>query len=270
MTDTSTFLRQHQASVLWLLITDRNIYDKTIDQLSEDFFDGDGFKWVFRKLKEHTSRYDELPDHSTLQHYAKSANPSDSDSWEVENVVLPTIYEKVLKPKFLASQLEEFIEKGRAQSLRVHLVDDLENSRLDAFQDRMRDWHQTDSNGNRSNGGNVISAYDASKNPELIKPIERVSPWLSWEGNISLFSAREKLGKTTLAVSDAIRAIQSGKTVLWISADEGYKHQVRRLGQLGCESKRFFLTQRCPRNWQDASSLVARVEPDVVFVDSLS
>lgn len=116
--------------------------------------------------------------------------------------------------------------------------------------------------------GRTLGEYRA--HPELLRVPERISPYLIWRNQLTLLSAREKLGgKSTLAASDARGAVDVGRTVLWISADEDLNRIVKRLHDLGLPDEGVIIPERWPRSWEECEALIADKKPDAVYVDTL-
>jgi hypothetical protein len=103
--------------------------------------------------------------------------------------------------------------------------------------------------------------------PDLMRPPESLSPWLIWEGRLSLLVGREKFGKSTLATYDAVIAAGKG-TVLWITAEESVGDVVRRFA--ACSGEEVYVLDQWPQSWEEVEQVINKLKPVAVYVDSLS
>lgn len=118
------------------------------------------------------------------------------------------------------------------------------------------------------------------EDPNILKPPAVVIPFLAWAGRVSLFSAREKIGKSTLT-GQAVAAATRGGTflgevvpacdVLWYGIDEPIGDAVRRLQENGADVDRTILQDVRPESAADLRSDLERF-PDVrlVVIDTLT
>jgi len=120
----------------------------------------------------------------------------------------------------------------------------------------------------------------------LVEPVEAV-PLLAVQGGVTLFSGREKTGKTTLVawvVSQLTAAgaraavlgvdVETGVTVGWYCVDERLNDAVRRFAGMGADPDRLWLNDT-PRTMDDLITAIgfdmaARPETRVVVLDTLS
>lgn len=119
--------------------------------------------------------------------------------------------------------------------------------------------------------------------PALLVPPPMLIPYLAVAGRVSLFSGREKIGKSTL-VAGAVAAASRGLNVLgvpvsqpirtlWYSIDEPFGDTIRRFQALGADLNNVIVSKE-PSN---AEQLLLEIEADVptypvhlVVVDNLS
>lgn len=118
--------------------------------------------------------------------------------------------------------------------------------------------------------------------PETTDPPREVLPYLAWKGGITLFSAREKLGKTTTLVAGAAslttghphlgRPIEGPGTVAWwAGAQESTPADVaRKLQEFGGDLTRLYLVEDRGDPFELLQRATEAWEPTVLVVDSLS
>jgi hypothetical protein len=124
----------------------------------------------------------------------------------------------------------------------------------------------------------VFTLGQLMANPELTRPPRAVLPPLLYEGRVTLLSAREKVGKSTLA-AHAVAELTTGGvflgvavapvTVLWLAIDEPLGDVVRRFDALGADMSRLLI---CDEQLSVAEfrTVLAQYQPAVVVVDTLS
>lgn len=113
---------------------------------------------------------------------------------------------------------------------------------------------------------------EAFQHPELLLPPERLS-WLAWRGRSSLLIGNPKAGKSTVASADAMRAVDHGLKVLYVSIDEaeadvvrrfkGYTNSISLHGNLSILRPGTNLTE-----WAQLDVMVKAVKADIIYLDS--
>ncbi len=108
--------------------------------------------------------------------------------------------------------------------------------------------------------------------------VERVGPWVSWRGRITLLVGREKRsGKSTLCASECAAVARNGGRVLWISAfDEARADVVQRFSMLlGDDAEAYdeniviAADQDMPQTWETLVKYIDDENPDIVILDSI-
>jgi hypothetical protein len=114
--------------------------------------------------------------------------------------------------------------------------------------------------------------------PELTRPPASIIPDFLYEGRVTLLSAREKVGKTTLAAHAVAELTRGGvflgthlaaARVLWLAIDEPLGDTVRRFGAQGADPAHLLI---CSQQVTIAAfrAMLDEHEPSVVVVDTLS
>lgn len=124
----------------------------------------------------------------------------------------------------------------------------------------------------------AIPAQELAENPDLLRPPVIVSPWLSWNEQLTLLVGREKFGKSTLCGTDAMVAAENGKRVLWVSAEESQGRIVSRFHQLLQTASgnalpwppELLMLKRWPTSWEEVELTIEKERPDLVYVDSIA
>ena len=115
--------------------------------------------------------------------------------------------------------------------------------------------------------------------PDAMKEPEAVMPRLAYAGRLTLLSAREKEGKSTLAsagaaaVSDGARFLgEMGKAgpVLWVGLEEHPGDTARRFQGFGAQGDRVFLLEVLEHPFADLAAAVEQSGAVLVVVDTLS
>ena len=115
--------------------------------------------------------------------------------------------------------------------------------------------------------------------PDAMKEPEAVMPRLAYAGRLTLLSAREKEGKSTLAsagaaaVSDGARFLgEMGKAgpVLWVGLEEHPGDTARRFQGFGAQGDRVFLLEVLEQPFADLAAAVEQSGAVLVVVDTLS
>lgn len=113
----------------------------------------------------------------------------------------------------------------------------------------------------------------------LAPPMPVISP-LVYEGRVTLLSAREKMGKSTIA-GQAVAALTQGRTflnpnetlspanVVWYAIDEALPDTVQRLKAFGAKANRVFLCDGLPTP-DEMERAIERHKAKLVVVDTLS
>jgi len=130
-----------------------------------------------------------------------------------------------------------------------------------------------------SDGSPVRTLQTILRDPILSSAPAAVVPHLAWVGRTTLLSAREKLGKSTLAGA-AAAAVSAGRPflggatlagpVIWMGLEEHISDSARRLAQFHAEDTQVVLLPQLPSDSEDIERLVARVKPGLVVIDTLS
>ncbi|NIQ87293.1 MAG: AAA family ATPase [Acidobacteria bacterium] len=120
-----------------------------------------------------------------------------------------------------------------------------------------------------------MTLADLAADPSMLDAPTPLSRWLAWRRNVTLLWGREKdAGKSTLATSDAVAALDAGLTVFWLSADEDPGHVLRRFAALKAPLDRVGIlspqAHAARVTWPAVETLIAERRPDVVYVDALS
>lgn len=116
------------------------------------------------------------------------------------------------------------------------------------------------------------------EDPEALTPPVELVPHLVLQGRVTLFSAREKAGKSTLA-GQAVAAVTRGESflggtclqgrVLWYALDEPVGDLVRRLHANGADGTQVFIREEKPTALQVVED-VAESGAALVVIDALS
>lgn len=114
--------------------------------------------------------------------------------------------------------------------------------------------------------------------PELLEPPPALIPGLAYRGRITLLSAREKPGKSTLT-AQAVAAMSSGArfldaiiepaTVLWYAIDERIGDAILRFDAFHAEGDRVYICEDRPSPEQLRSD-IERTGATVVVIDTLT
>ncbi len=105
------------------------------------------------------------------------------------------------------------------------------------------------------------------KHPELLKRGERTSPVLCREGELSLLAAREKAGKTTLAVWDLVEATKLGTPAMLVSFEEAPARIVTRFLAMGAVPELMHVVQM-PASLARIEELIVQNNVKAVVIDS--
>lgn len=118
------------------------------------------------------------------------------------------------------------------------------------------------------------------EDPNLLTPPATVIPYLAWEGRVTLFSAREKIGKSTLAGQAVAVATRGGEFlggavapcgVLWYGIDEPIGDAARRLTDNGADLDRAILHDVRPESAEEMrADLAAFPGVRLVVMDTLT
>jgi hypothetical protein len=113
--------------------------------------------------------------------------------------------------------------------------------------------------------------------PELLTAPKPAIPYLAWPGLKTLLSAREKTGKSTLALAGAAAATRgtsfldepvASQTVLWVT-EEPLGVVVRRANHMGAEPSRFIVLPMGLNPTEQLQGAMDRWTPQVVVIDTL-
>ena len=125
------------------------------------------------------------------------------------------------------------------------------------------------------NTGHLLS--ELLLRPELLTTPTPAIPYLAWPGLKTLLSAREKTGKSTLALAGAAAASRgasflaeqtTSKTVLWVT-EEPLGVVVRRASAMSAEPARFIVLPMGSNPSEELQQAVQRWTPEIVVIDTL-
>ncbi len=125
------------------------------------------------------------------------------------------------------------------------------------------------------NTGHLLS--ELLLRPELLTTPTPAIPYLAWPGLKTLLSAREKTGKSTLALAGAAAASRgasflaeqtTSKTVLWVT-EEPLGVVVRRASAMRAEPARFIVLPMGSNPSEELQQAVQRWTPEIVVIDTL-
>lgn len=115
--------------------------------------------------------------------------------------------------------------------------------------------------------------------PDAAKAPQEIAPCIAWEGRVTLFSAREKAGKSTL-IGAATSAVSAGApflglptvagTVLWLSFEEHIAEISRRFLTFGADPERVVIANAFQTPQQDIPDIIAQVKPVLIVWDTLT
>jgi hypothetical protein len=103
--------------------------------------------------------------------------------------------------------------------------------------------------------------------PELLKRGERTSPVFCREGELSLLAAREKAGKTTLAVWDLVEATKQGTPAMLVSYEEAWPRIVTRFKAMGAAPHLTHVVQM-PTSLARIEELIVQNGVKAIVIDS--
>lgn len=115
--------------------------------------------------------------------------------------------------------------------------------------------------------------------PELLKPPAAIIPWLAWPERVSLLSAREKRGKTTLIAHGAAALSQGAPflgestqaaRVLWVFYEGHVGDVARTLTAAGAHSESVILMRGRPGEWAPLVAAIEKYQPALVVIDTLA
>lgn len=125
---------------------------------------------------------------------------------------------------------------------------------------------------------NLFALADIYENPDLMKAPEPVVTRFAWRGRSTLFAAREKTGKSTLATA-AAACVSSGSgfldgplvsgTVLYVGLEEHLADIARRFKGFDADQNRIYILDRVTRPLADLVSAVKEADPVLVVLDTL-
>jgi hypothetical protein len=125
----------------------------------------------------------------------------------------------------------------------------------------------------------VRTLAEIQADPEALKPPEPVIPRLAWKGRLSLFAAREKLGKSTMAALGCACVSRGGRfleercpagPVLWVGLEEAVGDAARRFTEFKADPERIYIVDRLPEPFPDLEASVRHSGAGLVVVDSLA
>lgn len=125
----------------------------------------------------------------------------------------------------------------------------------------------------------LVSLAELLADPEALQPPLALIPRLAWRGRVSLFAAREKLGKSTFATA-ALAAKSSGgeflgqavtpANVLYVNLEEHAGDIARRLVQFGAAPDRVHILSRVSDAFTELEAAVRACHPECILVDTLA
>ena len=131
----------------------------------------------------------------------------------------------------------------------------------------------------------TVSMEELLKDPQVLEPPRPIVPLTVWEGHVTLFSSREKVGKSTFACA-ATAAVSTGSpflgepatqgTVLYVSVppEGSLPLLVTVLSEFGAEPSQVHLALRLDRlvatPFPELRAAVEATQPRLVVVDSLA
>jgi hypothetical protein len=116
-------------------------------------------------------------------------------------------------------------------------------------------------------------------NPEALKPPKAVAPRLAWESRVTLFVAREKVGKSTTARAATAKTSRGGwflgerverQPVLYIALEEFVGDVARQLVEFDADPENVWIMDRMAAPMADYAEQVERLRPGLVVVDTLA
>ena len=125
----------------------------------------------------------------------------------------------------------------------------------------------------------VRTLAEMLEDPDALTPAEVVVPRLVWKGRVTLLSAREKVGKSTLARFAAAqvttgRAVFGGHcaqgSVLWLKLEEHDCDLAQPLVAYGAEPSLVHVVDRLVTPLEDYARAVEETRPALVVVDTLA
>jgi hypothetical protein len=118
---------------------------------------------------------------------------------------------------------------------------------------------------------------DLLQKPELLENPPAVIPYFAWSGMKTLFSAREKTGKTTLAMS-GVAAVTRGQEflgvptqkakVLWLT-EESLKILVQRALDMGVDPEMLYVVQMGKNPSAQLAKAVEVFQPQIIVIDTI-
>ena len=123
--------------------------------------------------------------------------------------------------------------------------------------------------------GHLLS--ELLRRPELLTIPQPAIPYLAWPGLKTLLSAREKTGKSTLALAGAAAASRgasflteaiAAQTVLWVT-EEPLGVVVRRARDMGADPDRFVVLTMSLNPAEQLQRAMERWTPQIVVIDTL-
>lgn len=128
-------------------------------------------------------------------------------------------------------------------------------------------------------GPSVRSLADVLDDPEALAPPEVVVPRFAWRERVTLFAAREKLGKSTTARAGTA-AVTTGRPflgsppatgrVLYVGLEEHVADVARGLQEFQAFPEAVFIMDRVRDPFDDLEAATADTEPALVVIDTLS
>ena len=125
--------------------------------------------------------------------------------------------------------------------------------------------------------GRVYTLHDLEAHPEWLEVPEPAIPYLAWPGLKTLFSAREKAGKSTLAMAGAaaasagrefLGALVAPRRVLWVS-EEPIGVMIRRAKEMAVDPDRFVMLPMTREPLAQLAHHAQATRADLVVIDTL-
>lgn len=106
---------------------------------------------------------------------------------------------------------------------------------------------------------------------DLMQGPEEVVPGLAWRNRMTLFSGREKTGKSTYAAfcAASLSKKADGNRILWIGLEEDLSDVAMRFSKFDAEPSRVVISEFLPDRVKNLQDAIEGYRPDLVVIDSL-
>ncbi|HUG00888.1 MAG TPA: AAA family ATPase [Longimicrobiales bacterium] len=182
------------------------------------------------------------------------------------------------------ANLQELLDRRERRIRENHARDTLRDIAdlavsIDELRERDEARHAAVAKPARSRGPEILTLAELAADPSMLAPPEVVVPRIAWRGRTTLFAAREKLGKSTLARAAAAAVTRGRKfldrwapegEVLWFALEEHPSDVARGFSQVDADPARVHVVTRLAGSFDDYRAAIAAVRPRLAVLDTLT